>query len=94
MGSQQVGKPAQLEGPSDLPLHGHTRSKHLDGDTLLSKGRGYREKVKKKSVRKIRDFAVCGQCMEFIDLNVILPKIWNGEHVEHECGRVLNKGKK
>ncbi len=51
-------------------------------------------KTKKKSLRKIRDFAVCGQCMELIDLNVLLPKIWNGEYVEHECGRVLNKGTK
>ncbi len=51
-------------------------------------------KVKKKNVRKIRDFAVCGQCMEFIDLNVILPKIWNGDRVLHDCGKVLNEGKK
>ncbi len=48
----------------------------------------------KKNVRKIRDFAVCGKCMEFIDLNTILPKIWNGDRVVHECGKVLNEGKK
>ncbi len=50
-------------------------------------------KMKKKNVRKIRDLAVCGQCMELIDLNNLLPKIWNGERVVHDCGRVLNEGK-
>ncbi len=52
------------------------------------------KRARAKSKRKIRDLAVCAKCYELIDLNVILPKIWNGEHVEHECGRVLNKGKK
>ncbi len=51
-------------------------------------------KVKKKSIRKIRDLTVCWQCYELIDLNNLLPRIWNGEFVQHECGRVLNKGKK
>jgi hypothetical protein len=36
--------------------------------------------------------AVCGGCMELIDLNQILPLIRRGLRVTHECGKVLHAG--
>jgi hypothetical protein len=41
-----------------------------------------------------RDYmAVCGDCMQLIRLDDILPLIRRGERVLHDCGKVLNKGK-
>jgi hypothetical protein len=37
--------------------------------------------------------AVCGQCMNLIDLNKILPLIRHSLRVVHECGKVLHAGK-
>jgi hypothetical protein len=48
------------------------------GVTDMSKGRDY--------------MAVCGDCMQLIDLNKILPLIRRGLRVTHECGKVLHAG--
>jgi hypothetical protein len=36
--------------------------------------------------------AICSTCMKPIDLDVVLPLIWRGLQVVHECGRVLHRG--
>jgi hypothetical protein len=43
--------------------------------------------------KKGKDFAVCGDCMELIDLDKILPLIRRNLRVVHECGKVLHAGK-
>jgi hypothetical protein len=43
--------------------------------------------------KKGRDYmAVCGDCMQLIDLNKILPLIRRNLRVIHECGKVLHAG--
>jgi hypothetical protein len=41
--------------------------------------------------KKRKDFAVCGDCMELIDIDNILPLILSGQRVVHECGKNLGK---
>jgi hypothetical protein len=42
--------------------------------------------------KKGRDYmAVCGDCMQLIDLNKILPLIRRNLRVVHECGKNLGK---
>jgi len=36
---------------------------------------------------------VCGNCMDIIDLEAILPLIRAGKRVIHRCGKVLNEGR-
>jgi hypothetical protein len=59
---------------------GVTAANAAKGESLLAKkGRDY--------------MAVCGDCMQLIDLNKILPLIRRNLRVTHSCGKVLHRGR-
>jgi hypothetical protein len=44
--------------------------------------------------RKGREYmAVCGDCMQLIQLDLILPLIRRDLRVVHDCGKVLHAGR-
>ena len=66
-----------------LPRYGHI-PQHIEPMGLLPIGRVTMAKRKVKP-----SFAVCGECMERIDLQELLTYAAKGWTYQHSCGRVL-----